>query len=117
MIKDRHNVNIVGFYISRNSMRDLRGVIVANLPNFKGEKDAVIGNWRKEFRDKGFASIKNTGRDDFFLVPQESTKIVEGELEVDVTMSARSLAKNFGNFLNVKRTSRVLLSRFVDIVA
>lgn len=117
MIKDRHSVNIIGFYISRNSMRDLRGVIVANLPNFSGDKDVVVANWRKEFKDKGFASIKNTGRDDFFLVPQESTKIVEGELEVDVNMSARSLAKNFGNFLNVKRTSRVLLSRFVDIVA
>jgi hypothetical protein len=117
MIKDRHNVNMVGFYISRNAIRDLRGVIVANLPSFKGNKDEVILTWRKEFKDKGFASIKNTGRDDFFLIPQESTKINEGELEIDSSMSARSVAKNFSDFLNVKRTSRVLLSRFVDIVA
>jgi hypothetical protein len=51
------------------------------------------------------------------LIPQESTKIDEGELVATSDMTAKSIAKNFSKFLNVKRTSRVLLSRFIEIIA
>ena len=77
----------------------------------------LVESWKKEFRTNGFASVKNTGRDDLFLVPQSSTKIVEGELEVKEDANAKAIAKNFSKFLNVKQTSRVLLNRFVGYVA
>jgi hypothetical protein len=77
----------------------------------------VIEAWRKEFKQNGFASLKNTGRDDLFLIPQESTKIQEGELEVSAEANSRAIARNFGKYLNVKKTSRVLLNRFIALVA
>jgi hypothetical protein len=77
----------------------------------------MIDSWRKDFRDNGFTSVKGTGRDDLFLIPQTSTKIVEGELDVKADAKAASIAKNFSKFLNVKQTSRVLLNRFVGYVA
>jgi hypothetical protein len=117
MIKDRHNCVVVGFYICRNARRDLCSAIRSNLPVFSGNEFNIIDTWRKEFRDQGFASIKGTGRDDLFLVPQSSTKIVEGELEVKEDANAKAIAKNFSKFLNVKQTSRVLLNRFVGYVA
>lgn len=117
MIRDRYKVKIVGFYVTKNSKRYMTSVIASNLPLFKGSTDDLIEDWRREFRDKGFASIKNTGRDEFFLIPQESTKIDEGELVATSDMTAKSIAKNFSKFLNVKRTSRVLLSRFIEIIA
>ena len=58
-----------------------------------------------------------TGRDDLFIVPMSSTKIQEGELKVDGDMKAAALARNFTKFLNVKKTSRVLLNAFVGYVA
>lgn len=117
MIKDRYNVAVVGFHICQNRGRDLRGVLHANLPSFKGDDTNVIEAWKKDFRVNGFASVKNTGRDELFLIPQESTKIIEGDLEVDSSANAKVIAKNFSKFLNVKKTSRVLLNRFVALVA
>jgi hypothetical protein len=117
MIKDRHNIMIVGFYICANRRRDLQCALNDNLPNYNGNSTFQIDSWRKDFRDQGFASIKNTGRDDLFLIPQSSTKIEEGELDVKADANAKVIAKNFSKFLNIKKTSRVLLNRFVGYVA
>ena len=117
MIKDRYNIMVVGFYVTRNTRRDLEWVMNSNLPDFNGSKELLIENWRKEFRADGFASVKNTGRDDLFIIPQESTKIEEGELNVTGDANAKAIARNFSKFLNVKKTSRVLLNRFIGYVA
>ena len=117
MIKDRYNVSVVGFHICRNHKRDLHSVIHANIPNYTGDAYSLIEQWRKDFRTNNFASIKNTGRDELFVIPQNATKIIEGELEVNADANAKSIAKNFSKFLNVKKTSRVLLNRFVALVA
>jgi hypothetical protein len=117
MIKDRHNIKIVGFYICANRRRDLQCALNDNLPGYRGNATYQIDSWRKDFRDQGFTSIKNTGRDDLFLIPQSSTKIEEGELDVKADANAKVIARNFSKFLNVKKTSRVLLNRFVDYVA
>jgi len=108
---------IVGFFICRNARRDLQSALNPNLPNFNGDVWSQIEDWRKEFRNQGFASVKNTGRDDLFLIPQTSTKIVEGDLDVKADANAKVIARDFGKFLNVKKTSRVLLNRFVGLVA
>ena len=117
MIKDRYNVAMVGFHICQNRGRDLRGVAQSNLPDYRGDMYALVEIWKKEFRANGFASVKNTGRDELFLIPQSSTKIQEGEMDVKADANAKAIAKNFGKFLNVKKTSRVLLNRFVGLVA
>ena len=117
MIKDRYNISMVGFHICQNRGRDLRSIANANLPDYTGDIYSLIETWKKEFRSNGFASVKNTGRDELFLIPQSSTKIQEGELDVNANANAKAIARNFGKFLNVKKTSRVLLNRFVGLVA
>lgn len=117
MIKDRYNVSLIGFHICENRKGDLRQFLGASLPNYYGDYTSVIETWRKEFRTNGFASIPNTGRDELFLIPQSSTVIQEGELDVNADANAKVIAKNFGKFLNVKKTSRILLNRFVSLVA
>ena len=114
---DRHDIVVLGFYVTRNARRDLEWVISSNLPEFTGSKDLLVDNWRKEFKTDGFASVKNTGRDELFIIPQESTKIEEGELTVTGDANAKAIARNFSKFLNVKKTSRVLLNRFIGYVA
>jgi Mg-chelatase subunit ChlD len=117
MMKDRYNIAMIGFHICQNRGRDLRCVLHANLPDYKGDVYSVVESWKKEFRTNGFASVKNTGRDELFLIPQSSTKIEEGSLDVKADANAKAIARNFGKFLNVKKTSRVLLNRFVGLVA
>ena len=117
MVKDRFGVSTVGFYITNNTRNYLESVIRCNIPGYTGSTYALIENMRKDFRDQGFSSIKSSGRDDLFIVPAESTKIDESELKVESDMSARRLATSLGKFLNTKKTSRILLSRFIGYVA
>ena len=117
MIKDRYQIKIVGFYICRNNRRELMSALRDNVDGFAGDYYTTVDGWRKSFRDKGFASVTGTGRDDLFIIPLSSTKIQEGELNVDSDMKANALARNFTKFLNVKKTSRILLNTFVGYVA
>ena len=117
MIKDRYNVRVVGFYICQNRRRALECAISDNVHGFNGNHDILVDTMRKSFKDNGFYSLGGTGRDDLFIVPAEKTKIDEGELAVDSNMTARKLASTLGKFLNTKKTSRVLLSRFIGYIA
>ena len=117
MIKDRYDVAMVGFYICENRRRALENAIVANLPNFNGDKAALVESWRSMFKADGFATLNGTGRDELYLIPQSSTVITDDEFSVEGNASARSIARDFGKYLNTKKNSRVLLARFVKIIA
>ena len=117
LIKSRYDINVVGFYICRNMRRDLESAVHSNLPGFNGNAYAMIDIMRRDFRDKGFSSIKNTGRDELFIVPQNKLIVEEGELVVDEKQNARQIAKNFGKMLSGRKTSRVLLNQFIGYIA
>jgi hypothetical protein len=117
MIKDRYGVTMVGFHLTDNRRRDLVGAIRANLPDYNGNIDLLIEQWKKQFRADGVAVVKNAGRDELYIVPQSSTQIDEGDLKIDANSSSKIIARNFTKFMNVKKTSRVLLNRFVSLVA
>jgi len=84
---------------------------------YKGNVATTIDEMRKTFKDQGFYSLRGTGRDDLFIVPADKTQIDDSELSVSSEMSSRKLATSLGKFLNTKKTSRVLLSRFIEYVA
>lgn len=117
MIKDRYNVRIVGFYICANRRRHLECAIKDNVHAWKGNSLALVETMRDDFKKQGFYSLKGTGRDDLFIVPMESTKIADEELTVTSDMSSRKLASTLGKYLNTKKTSRILLSRFIEYIA
>lgn len=117
MIKDRYNVNSVGFYICPNSRRYLGQAVRANLPGFLGSEHNLIEIWRKEFRDNGFASVKNTGRDDLFIIPQNKLVVENNTFAVNEKQSAKQIASQFTKHLSGKKTSRVLLNQFIEYVA
>ena len=77
----------------------------------------MVDIMRREFRENGFASIKNTGRDDLFIVPQNKLIVEDGEMVVDETQNARQIARNFSKMMAGRKTSRVLLNQFIGYVA
>ena len=117
MISDRYNVRTIGFYICSNKRRHLESAIKDNVAGYQGNKLNLIDEMRKKFKEDGFYSLSGTGHDDLFIIPSESTKISDEELVVKSDMSSRRLATTLGKYLNVKKTSRVLLSRFINYVA
>ena len=78
----------------------------------------MVDELKSAMRKNGFVSLKNTGRDDLFLIPISSTKIKDDkELEVSAKDSASKIAREFGKTLNTRKTSRVLLNQFIGWVA
>ena len=117
MIKDRYNVNTVGFYICSNSKRDLYWAVASNSKVGGTDIYMSIEKVKRAFRAEGFASLQGSGRDELFLVPKNKMKLDEGELNANGGMTSRKLASQFGKYLNQKKTSRVLLNRFIGWVA
>ena len=114
MIKDRTGAMIVGFFICENKIKCIESAYHAH---YSKKFTISIDSVRNEFKEKGFASMRNTGRDELFLIPESSTRIIEGTFEVDSDMSASSISKKFSKMFNTKKHSRVLLDRFIAMVA
>jgi uncharacterized protein with von Willebrand factor type A (vWA) domain len=117
MIKDRYGVNTVGFYVTSNNRRYLESVINCNIPGFNGSTYTFIENMRKDFREKGFCSIKQSGRDDLFIIPVNSLKIDDAEVAIEEKHTAKQIARQFTKVMSGKKTSRVLLNQFIGYVA
>ena len=117
MIKDRYNVNTVGFYICENTRRTLSSAIQDNVPGYSGDFWTTIESMRKSFRDNGFYSLKGSGRDELFIIPKTKLVIQDDELTFRDGASSKSIARAFSKHLNSKKTSRMLLNNFVGLVA
>lgn len=114
-IKDRYNLTTLGFYITQTGFRSM----INALDSHGLERNyGMVDDLKTEMRKNGFASLKNTGRDDLFLIPISSTKIRDDkELEVSANDSGSKIARQFSKALNTKKTSRVLLNQFIGWVA
>ena len=118
LIKDRYPIKTVGFHILSTSRREVEQFIRYNLPEVTPSKRIdMTEQLRKDIRQNSYAIVPNTGRDEMFLLPSNKQKIVEEDLEVSKEMNARVLAREFGKFMNVKKTSRVVMNRFVSLIA
>lgn len=115
MIKDRYDVTTLGFYIVPNRRSYLDSVYLDHFGERGSHNQLEI--MRKSFKEHGFYSLSGTGRDDLFVIPDTSTKIVDQAIEVDGTASAAAIARKFSKMFNTKRHSRVLLDRFIGYVA
>ena len=119
MIKDRHNITTVGFYITRPSYRSLATAINAHYGyNAHANTYAAIETMKRELRREGFTSLKDTGRDELFIVAESRTKIEDDkELTIGKKESAARIARELTKVLSGKKTSRILLNQFIGLVA
>ncbi len=120
IIKDRYNATTVGFYIGRNSRRDLTWFVRNNVTSAKGgsiEDMAMVEAMQKEIRKNDFAMLKDCGRDELYIIPSSKLAIKDEDLEVSDKMNSKQIAKAFNKYLNVQKTNRILLNRFVGLVA
>jgi len=117
IIKDRYNIKTIGFHVVQNSRRSIDGFIRHNIPDMHNGHYLMVEQLRKEIRQNDYALVENTGRDELYLLPASKQKIEEGDLIIDSKDNAKNIAKQFGKFLGVKKSSRVVLSRFVGLVA
>jgi hypothetical protein len=118
LIKDRHDAKTIGFYIGRNSRRDLAWFVRNNAMTANAMDEVnLVSSLQTALRKQEFAYLTNCGRDEMYLLQSSKMGIKEVDLDVGNNMTSREIAKAFNKFLDVKKTNRVLLNRFVAQIA
>jgi len=118
MIQDRYDAAVVGYHVVGRGRRELMYTVnrygVAR--NSIEEQDMAI-KIRKGFNDQMFYPVSLYGHTELFLLPN-TIKVDDTELEEDMSkLTSNQIARKFGKYLGAKKTSRVLLNRFVAAVA
>jgi hypothetical protein len=113
LLKARTKCNIVGFYIL--SGRNFSGVIPNFYPNLKPHEYEKL---RKEFKSDKYSVVTTAGFDEYYLIRSENLDTdedIEFEVKEDATM--RNIASAFSKFSSSRKTSRVVLNRFIELIA
>jgi hypothetical protein len=121
VIKDRWDATVIGFYLTGNSKRDHLCFIRNNVESSDSNpmNDHFLADEIKtQIRTNGFASLKNCGRDEMYVVGTSSMRIEDEQLaDIDELASTRQISKVFTKYMSGQRTNRVLLNRFVNLIA
>lgn len=115
MIKDRYNIPVLGFMLTGITTRNLYSALL-NLGYTNAEEIRELTPKVKSELRTGSYIVEHTAYDELYMLPANS-KISEEELKADSNMTAAALSRNFSKFLNKKKTSRVVLDKFILNVA
>jgi hypothetical protein len=121
-------VKIIGFYLATNSA--MKGAIRRRLFNSelnelrKDErakwyelKDAYA-KYAKILRKEKFLESKNPGYESFFLLPGGADlNVDDDDFEAPEKVTTASLTKAFSKFTKTRQINRVLVSRFIGMIA
>ena len=119
IIRDRYEINSVAFFLMRPTYRDTLSFIKNNFGDAMNSNlaNSLLDKISTDMRKNKYCILKNVpGRDEFYLLNAKS-KIEDEDLKVDDTMNSGQLSRALGKVFNTKKNSRVVLSRFVEMVA
>lgn len=118
ILKDRYNLVNIGFHVLYMNKREIYNFVrvIYNLDPCN-ELYEHCDSIRKQVRDNDFAALSNTGFDELYLLSTTKLKTEEGDLQVTKDMNSKQVHKQLLKYLDRKVTSRVLLSRFIKMVA
>jgi len=113
LLKVRTGCNIIGFYVLPG--RQFSYVASKYMPDL----DTVhVDKMKKDFRTNKFQVITNGGFDEYYLLRSEGLDTDEdSEFEVEESASLKKIASEFNKFSSSRKSSRVVLNRFIDLIA
>jgi 5S rRNA maturation endonuclease (ribonuclease M5) len=118
LLKDRHDINIVGIFLDASShgkrilQRTLEDFIGWKYYNVEAHKAA-----RAMCKKTGIAAIQTKGYDEYYIIPMGTIKDVFTELEIDGSMTVGKIKNAFKKNQNTKFGNKVLVNRMMDIIA
>jgi hypothetical protein len=121
-------VKIIGFYLApkstlKNAMR--RRLFNSEINELRKEERAkwyelkdAYAKYAKILRKEKFLESKNPGYESFFLLPGGNDLDVDDEdFEAPEKITTASLTKAFSKFTKTRQVNRVLVSRFIGMIA
>ena len=122
-LADRHNINTIGYFIG-NSPKECTDALRVHAPKKNGQttwnykQSAEYKEYKKELNANKFLSLDHEGYTEFFIIKGgKDLDVDDGAFDVEDGLSKRRLATAFKKHSKSKLENRVLLSRFVDLIA
>jgi hypothetical protein len=113
LLKQRVGCNIIGFYIC-SSPREAK----SGIKNYSSDYDLAERCGLDFIRNK-FSVLSNIGFDDYYFIRSKSLNIEDDEFEVTENQmkSNRALASAFSKYTSSRVMNRVVLNRFIGLIA
>jgi hypothetical protein len=112
LLKQRTDSNIVGFYIT--SSQDAR----ASITNFiTREEKKSLDTFMSEFRRNKYAILQNAGFDEYYFL-RSNDLVIDDENDFEVSSTTtRALVSAFSKYTTNRITNRIVLNRFIQLIA
>lgn len=111
MLKARTNCNIIGFYVL--SGREFGRVASSLFP-----KIGDFGKLKSEFRKNKYAVVTTAGYDEYYLLRSEGLDTDDDvEFVVKENATTRGLVSAFSKYAGNRLNNRVVLNRFIGMIA
>ena len=115
IIRSRYGVNVIRFFVSPARSRNIRTFMNRN--NISQSLVSVVDELTKKIRKDGYLQVDGIDGVDKLFIVNANSKVQDEEMEIDSDMSARQISNQLKKSMQTSRTSRVLLSRFIDEIA
>lgn len=116
LLKVRTNCNIVGFYIL--SSREFgQQATQLGMYTYGSQDVSILDKLKMNFRNNKYQIVTSAGYDEYYLLRAESLDTEEdAEFEVKKDATTRGFVTAFSKFNNNRKTSRVVLNRFIGMI-
>jgi hypothetical protein len=110
--------NIVGFFLTNNVKNTVTGEIVQTerwMKHHDAAEDAQVAKVMEEFKRDRVAVLTTSGYNEYYVVKNDLS--FSDEFEVEANADARDIGKAFRKMQRGKLLNRVLLNRFIRMIA
>lgn len=112
LLKQRTDANVVGFYVAK--VRDVRQALTMYSPKSEEYK---IESRVTEFRKNNFTYLNNVGYDEYYFLRSDKLDTDEDD-EFEVTSTTtRGLVSAFSKYTGNRISNRIVLNRFINLIA
>ena len=115
MLKDRYEMNILGYYVAE-AISPKKIHIICSENGIKFDANNQLSDLQRHARQHGFIELTGGGRDSLLIIKSASMKVDDVELNVNKTASTTSISKKFTKTLNSNRANKVLLNKFINYI-
>ena len=122
LIKDRYDMSTIGFFISSDRTMTLsdyahlqRRHCLSNY--YKNNQFKPLSEVNDLLNKNGFFPLENTAMSEFFVIPSKSLSAKSTRLDVNISMSQEDISDAYVDTMSGKIKSKILLNRFVELIA
>lgn len=108
-LREHIRSNVVGFFLSNYGVQD-KATLKLQYPGISN--DAI-----KSFIDDGFAPVTSEGYTEFYVIDSNRLKLKPFQIEVNEKGTLDDMGKSFVANSEARMKNRILLSRFIDLIA